>query len=107
MIISCCITCDVIPTIGKNGRADIIAPPGAPGAATIATPSIAINPNTVAKLNGRPFISKTATEQDVIVIIDPARCIVAHSGTTKFLISSDTPFFLAHSIFTGIVAAED
>ena len=41
------------------------------------------------------------------MIIDPAICIFAHSGTTKFLISSLTPSFFAHSRFTGIVAADD
>ena len=38
---------DGIPIIGKNGSALIIAPPGAPGAATIAIPNININGNTV------------------------------------------------------------
>ena len=98
---------DTIPTIPKNGSADIIAPPGAPGAATIAIPKVIINGNMVDKLWGILFIIKTAVTQLVIVIILPAIWIVAQSGTTKSLISSETPLFLAHSTFTGIVAAED
>ena len=40
-------------------------------------------------------------------MILPAIWIVAQSGMTKSLISSETPLFLAHSTFTGIVAADD
>ena len=98
---------DGIPIIGKNGSALIIAPPGAPGAATIAIPNININGNTVENPWSIPFIISTATANDVTDIILPDKWIVAHKGTQNSLISLLTPLFLAHSTFTGIVAAED
>ena len=85
----------------------MIAPPGAPGAATIAIPRTKINAVIDAKSTGNPYMSKTAIDVHVIAIILPAKWMVAPSGTTKFRIVSDTPFFFATSTLTGIVAAED
>ena len=44
---------------------------------------------------------------EITEIILPAKWIVAQRGTTNSLICLDTPFFSAHSTFTGIVAADD
>lgn len=64
---------DIMPTIGKNGSADIIAPPGAPGAATMAIPRTAIKPPSEAKSVGKLYISKTAMAVEMIAIILPAK----------------------------------
>ena len=48
-----------------------------------------------------------ATAKVVIFSVEPARWIVAHSGTTKSAIASGTPLRLVHSVVTGIVAAEE
>ena len=85
----------------------MMEPPGAPGDATMATPRVMIKGMTVARLIGSWFIRQTAVAHAVIVIIEPAMWIFAHSGTTKFRICSQTPSALAHSRFTGIVAADD
>ena len=61
-------------------------PPGAPGEATIATPSVIINGTTVARLIGNWFIRQTAVAHAVIVIIEPAMWILAQRGTTKLRI---------------------
>ena len=93
--------------IYRNGSAVIMDPPGAPGEATIATPSVMINGITVPRLIGSWFIRHTAVAQAVMVIMDPAIWIFAQRGTTKLRICSQTPSFFAHSRLTGIVAAED
>ena len=98
---------DGIPIIGKKGSALIIAPPGAPGAATIAIPNININGINVDIPKSILFIINTATANDVTDIIEPDKWIVAQSGTQNSLISLLTPLFLAHSTLTGIVAADD
>ena len=85
----------------------MIAPPGAPGAATKATPRVAMKAAIIPKLCVMSNINKTAVTQDVIVTTLPIRWIVALKGITNSLISSDTPLFRAHSMLTGIVAAED
>lgn len=97
----------VRPTIGKKGKADTMAPPGAPGAATIAIPNTMTKAAIVPIEIGIEYIIKMAVTQDMMVIIEPARWIVAHSGTTKLAICSETPFFRAISTFVGMVAADD
>ena len=47
----------------------------------------------------------TASENRTIFTIEPERWMVAHSGITKFRTGSETLFFLAASIVTGMVAA--
>lgn len=96
-----------IPTIDRNGTADIIAPPGAPGAAIITTASVSINGIIIPKFISRLFINKTLVTQEVIVIILPAKWMFAHRGITNSLIWGEVLFFLAQSKFIGIVAAED
>lgn len=85
----------------------MIAPPGTPGAATMVIPSISMNPKNIQKSYGNPCIIIRASAQAVILRVLPDMCIVAHSGTVKPAISSETPFFLACSNVTGIVAADD
>ncbi len=87
--------------------AAMIAPPGTPGAATMVTPSIMMNPANSPGGVGRPDIYIIATAQATILSVLPARWIVAHSGTVKPAISGRTPLRRAHCRVTGIVAAED
>ena len=91
----------------RKGSAVIIEPPGAPGEATIAMPSVMMNGITVDKLMGRLFIMQTAVAQAVIVIIEPHMWMFAQRGTTKLRISALMPSCSAHLRLTGIVAAED
>ena len=85
----------------------MIEPPGAPGEATIAMPSVMMNGMTVARLIGSWFIRQTAVAHAVIVIMEPAIWMFAQSGTTKLRIWEHTPSASAHCRLTGIVAAED
>ena len=85
----------------------MIAPPGTPGAATIAIPSMKINPAITPKEIGIPDINMIAMAQATIFIVLPDKCIVAQSGITKAANSRLTPFFIVCSNVTGIVAAED
>ena len=73
----------------------------------MAMPSVMIKGMTVARLIGIWFIRHTAVAQAVMVIIEPAMWMFAHSGTTKLRISAETPSRSAHSRLTGMVAAED
>ena len=50
----------------------MMEPPGAPGEATIAMPSVMMNGMTVARLIGSWFIRQTAVAHAVIVIMEPA-----------------------------------
>src|SRR5699024_1299712 len=93
--------------MNKNGKAAIMAPPGAPGAATIAIPSVIINGTIVVNEYDISFIINTAVTQLVMVIVLPIKCAVAQNGITKSRILADTPFFSAISKLNGIVAADD
>ena len=90
--------------IYRKGSAVMIDPPGAPGDATIATPSVMMNGITVARLIGSWFIMQTAVAQAVIVIIEPHMWMFAQRGTTKLRISALMPSCSAHLRLTGIVA---
>ena len=68
----------------------MIEPPGAPGEATIAMPSVMMNGMTVARLIGSWFIRQTAVAHAVIVIMEPAIWMFAQSGTTKLRIWEHT-----------------
>lgn len=83
------------------------APPGTPGAATIVIPSMKIKPAKSGKSNGIPCIIINASAQATIFNVLPDRWMVAHSGITNPATSADTPFFLACSSVTGMVAADD
>lgn len=85
----------------------MIAPPGTPGAATIVTPNIIMNPAREVKVTGSPDIYMIAIAQAVIFIVLPARWIVAQRGMTKIAMFSRTPFLTACANVTGMVAAED
>ena len=61
-------TCDL-----SYPKAAIIAPPGTPGAATIAIPSIIINPANWAKFISIPLINMMAIEQATIFMVLPDR----------------------------------
>src|SRR5690606_41705952 len=89
--------------------ADITAPPGTPGAASITTPSIKINGSMVSNDGiSRTFcIAITATAQLTIVIVEPDKWMVAHSGTVKSATCGFTPLALVACSDTGIVAALD
>ena len=91
----------------KKGKALITAPPGAPGAATIAIPSIHKNGNIIENECGIPFNNRTPIIQLVKVIILPDKWIVAHRGTTKSTISGLVPFSIHIEYLLGIVAADD
>ena len=91
----------------NNPNAAIIAPPGTPGAATIAIPSIKIKPAIIPKEIGIPDISMIAIAQATIFMVLPERCIVAQSGITNAANSRFTPFLIVCSRVTGIVAADD
>ena len=91
----------------NNPSAAIIAPPGTPGAATIAIPSIKIKPAIIPKEIGILDISMIAMAHATIFIVLPERCIVAQSGITNAASSRFTPFLIDCSNVTGIVAAED
>ena len=83
------------------------APPGTPGAATIAKAREKMNWEEREKLGSIPERSITAVEHIVIVVILPPMWILAHSGATKSAIFAFTPFVCMASMLTGIVAAED
>ena len=91
----------------RKGSAVMMEPPGAPGEATMAMPRVMMNGMTVPMEIGSWFIRQTAVAQAVMVIIEPAMWIFAHSGTVKLRISAETPSASAHWRFTGMVAAED
>ena len=93
----------------KRPNADITAPPGAPGAAIITTPSIIINGNIPNNDGTSIFGDKniTAIAHVTIVIVEPDKWIVAHKGTVKLATSSFTLFALLERSETGIVAALD
>ena len=96
------------PRTADNGaRAVIIAPPGTPGAATIATANVKINAEYWENDISIPVVYITANEQATILSIEPERLIVAHSGTAKLAIEFLTPFDKVDSSVTGIVAAEE
>lgn len=64
-------------TMYRNGRAVMMEPPGAPGEATIAMPSVMMNGMTVARLIGSWFIRQTAVAHAVsfcTLQIDRDRC---------------------------------
>lgn len=93
----------------NNPSADITAPPGAPGAAIITTPSIKINGN-ISDNDGTTMSGEsniTAIAQVTMVIVDPDKWIVAQSGTVKLATSSLTLLDLLARRETGIVAALD
>lgn len=85
----------------------MMAAPGMLGAAVIVMPSIRINRKTLMKLTSIPCINIRAMAQLVIISMQPERCMLAHNGTTKFAVSSLTPFFKVCLIVTGIVFSED
>ena len=87
--------------------AAMIAPPGTPGAATIVIASMKMKPMNCGTFNCQPEMNITANENAVIFIIEPARWIVAHSGTTKLATASLTLLRFTCSNVTGIVAADD
>ena len=84
----------------------MIAPPGAPGAAIITTPRVKMNGIIKLKLCGMLLIINTPVAQLVMVMVLPAKWMVAQSGTTNSRILLDTPFASAHFTFTGMVIAE-
>ena len=106
-IISACAS-SLKPSIDCRRPSDaIIAPPGTPGAATIVMPSIQMKPKNIPKSYGIPCIIISARAQATILSVLPDICIVAQRGTVNPATSSETPFFLACSRVTGIVAADD
>ena len=84
-----------------------IAPQGTPGAATIMMPRIIINGSITENSMSLQLTSITATEQAVMEITLPERCMVEQSGNTKSAILEETPFFLEQSMVIGITATED
>src|SRR5690554_918197 len=76
----------------SNPTADITAPPGTPGAANITTPSIKMNGSMVRNDGIANELCKyiTAKVQLTMVMVEPAKCVVAHSGTAKLATSSFT-----------------
>ena len=54
-----------------------------------------------------PVIVMIATENSTIFRVEPARWIVAHSGTTNPATEERTPLASVHLRVTGIVAADD
>src|SRR5690554_1031127 len=89
--------------------ADITAPPGTPGAASMTTPSISINGKIVKNDGIASELCRniTAMVQLTMVMVEPAKCTVAHSGTAKLATSSLTLFSLTLRKVTGMVAALD
>ena len=71
--------------------AAITAPPGTPGAATIVTPSMRINGNMCWNPISDPLSIRIDNEQDVSVIVEPDKWIVAQRGITKSAIPLFTP----------------
>ena len=63
--------------------AAMMAPPGTPGAATIITPSMSMNPVNMPTSKGISVMSINATEHATILRQLPERWMVAHNGTTK------------------------
>ena len=87
--------------------AAMMAPPGTPGAATMVMPSMKMKPAHCVTETSIPWVRQMAKAKAKIFEVDPARWIVAHSGTVKEATASDTPFFLVWASVTGMVAAED
>ena len=54
-----------------------------------------------------PWVRTIAKAKAKIFDVEPARWIVAHSGTVKEATASDTPFFFVWRSVTGMVAAEE
>ena len=73
--------------------AAMMAPPGTPGAATIVMPSMKMKPTHWRVDTVRPWVRTIANANAKIFEVEPARWIVAHSGTVKEATASDTPFF--------------
>ena len=76
--------------------AAITAPPGAPGAAIMVRPSMIRKGTTSPRLAmARSWlIIITAVAQVTMVMVEPDRWMVAHSGTLKSATSSLTPLAL-------------
>ena len=85
--------------------AAIMAPPGTPGAATMVMPSMKMKPTHCTADTPSPWVNTMAKAK--IFDVEPARWMVAHSGTVKEATASDTPFLFVCASVTGIVAAEE
>ncbi len=70
-------------------------------------PSMKMKPTHCTVETLSPWVSTIAKAKAKIFEVEPARWIVAHSGTVKEATASDTPFFLVWASVTGIVAADE
>ena len=102
-------TCGSVKPSIEDSRpeAATIAPPGTPGAATMVTPSMKMKPTNTGTSIDWPERNSTAMENETIFTVEPARWIVAHSGTTNEAIGRRTPSSRVWRRVTGMVAAED
>ena len=71
----------------------MMAPPGTPGAATIAIPIMQMKPMNIPGSIALPCISISATAQQTILRQLPDMWMVAQSGMVNPAISSLTPIF--------------
>ena len=102
--------------VSLNPKTDVISPrdattvpPGTPGAAMAKIPNKSIKTIMLAVSGSWPVkICETVITKNTSVKTEPQRWVLEHSGIPKSLIfGSSVEDFLAHSIATGRVAADD
>ena len=70
-------------------------------------PSMKMKPTHCTVETDSSWVSTIAKAKEKIFEVEPARWMVAHSGTVKEATASDTPFLLVCASVTGIVAADE
>ena len=71
------------------------------------TPSMQMNPIISTGSMGMSESIITAREKQVILMVEPARWMVAHSGIANDATGSEVPDLIDCRSVTGIVAADD